>query len=230
MTNSAMRALVVEDDDRLGGVIARTGTRAGLAVDRAATVEGAEELLDLYQYDLVVLDRMLPDGDGLDICRRARARGFTNAILVLTAIDDADSTIDGLETGADDYLGKPFDLDVLEAKFKALLRRNERRPEQALSCGDLVLHAWQRRVLCNGAEIELTAREFAIVETLVRAADSVISRSALLEQAWGEHEEPMSNTIDVLIARIRKKLAGSSSRVTIETVRGSGYRLRTTTQ
>ena len=91
-----------------------------------------------------------------------------------------------------------------------------------------MLHGWQRRLLCNGVEIPLTAREFAIIETLVRAADGVFSRSALLEQAWGEHEEPMSNTIDVLIARIRKKLAGSASRATIETIRGSGYRLRMT--
>lgn len=222
-----MRALIVEDDPRLRGVIARTATRAGLATDDVASVEEAEELLSLHEYDLIVLDRMLPDGDGLDICRRARERGFANSILMLTALDDAESTIDGLSTGADDYIGKPFDLDVLEAKMKALIRRNQKRPALELRAGDLMLQPWQRRLFCGESEIQLTSREFAIVETLVRSADAVISREDLLEQAWGEREEPMSNTIDVLMARIRKKLAAGSSTVRIETIRGSGYRLRT---
>ena len=225
MILTAMRALVVEDDLRLRGVIARTAQRAGLAVDEAATAEEAEELLDLHEYDLLVLDRRLPDGDGLDICRAARRRGFGNSVLMITALDDDESIVDGLSEGADDYMGKPFDLDVLEARMKALLRRNQRRPAMELRVGDLSLFPWQRQLMRENAEIRLTAREFAIVETLMRSGDAAISRQDLLEQAWGEREEPMSNTIDVLMARIRKKLAAASSTVRIETVRGSGYRL-----
>ena len=220
-----MRALVVEDDLRLRGVIARTAQRAGLAVDDVSTAEEADELLELHEYDLLVLDRRLPDGDGLDICRKARGRGFSNSVLIVTALDDDESVVDGLSEGADDYIGKPFDLDVLEARIKALLRRNQRRPLVELRAGDLSLFPWQRRLVRGETEVRLTAREFAIVETLMRSGDAAISRQDLLEQAWGEREEPMSNTIDVLIARIRKKLMAASSTVRIETVRGAGYRL-----
>jgi DNA-binding response OmpR family regulator len=220
-----MRALVVEDDPRLSGVIARTAQRAGLAVDEVMTAAEADELLDVHEYDLLILDRRLPDGDGLDICRAARQRGFGNSILIITALDDDESVVDGLSEGADDYMGKPFDLEVLEARIKALLRRNQRRPSMELRVGDLTLDAWRRRLAREGVEIRLTAREFAIVETLMRSADAAISRQDLLEQAWGEREEPMSNTIDVLVARIRKKLAAAESSVRIETLRGAGYRL-----
>lgn len=220
-----MRALVVEDDARLRGVIARTAVRAGLAVDEATTLDEADEFLAVHQYDLLVLDRRLPDGDGIDVCRRARQEGFGNSILVLTALDDSDSVVAGLTIGADDYIGKPFDLDVLEARIKALLRRNVQRSPFELRFGDLKLESWRRRLFCGDHEITLTAREFAIIESLIRANGGITSRTDLLEQAWGERQEPMSNTIDVLIARIRKKLAAAGSFVSVETLRGSGYRL-----
>jgi DNA-binding response OmpR family regulator len=221
-----MRALVVEDDLRLSGVIARTAQRAGLAVDEVTTIAEADELLDLHEYDLLILDRRLPDGDGLDICRAARLRDFGNSVLMVTALDDDESVVDGLTEGADDYIGKPFDLDVLEARIKALLRRNRRRVStEELRTGDLTLQPWRRQLMRNGVEVRLTAREFAIVETLMRSGDAAISRQDLLEQAWGEREEPMSNTIDVLVARIRKKLAAAGSSARIETLRGAGYRL-----
>lgn len=206
-------------------MIARTAQRAGLAVDEVTTAAEADELLDVHEYDLLILDRRLPDGDGLDICRASRRRGFGNSILMITALDDDESVVDGLSEGADDYMGKPFDLDVLEARIKALVRRNQRRPAMELRTGDLTLHPWQRRLACKEMEVRLTAREFAIVETLMRAGEAAISRQDLLEQAWGEREEPMSNTIDVLVARIRKKLAGAESSVRIETLRGAGYRM-----
>jgi DNA-binding response OmpR family regulator len=221
-----MRALIVEDDPRLRGVISRSAVRAGLAVDDTATLNGAEALMELHQYDLLVLDRRLPDGDGLEVCRKARQRGFGNSILMVTALDDPDSIVDGLADGADDYLGKPFDLDVLEARMKALLRRNHRRPTAELQFGDLSLRSWERRVLRDGVEIQMTSREFAIFEALMQMQGGIISRTDLLERAWGEREEPMSNTIDVLVARIRKKLGASGSLVHVETLRGSGYRLR----
>jgi two-component system OmpR family response regulator len=220
-----MRALVVEDDLRLRSLVVRTLTRAGLACDEASRISEAEELLSLHEYDLLVLDRRLPDGDGLDVCRRARRAGFGRSVLMLTAMDDASAMIEGLSDGADDYLGKPFDLDVLAARAHALLRRNENRAPVELVSGDLRLDPARRIAVLRDETLVLTAREFAILETLMRNPGRAMTREAILEQAWGEREEPMSNTIDVLIARLRKKLdsRGSSSR--IETVRGVGYRL-----
>jgi len=220
-----VRALVVEDDQRIRSLVVRTLTRAGLACDEASRISEAEELLSLHEYDILVLDRRLPDGDGLDVCRRARERGFGRSILMLTALDDASATVEGLADGADDYLGKPFDLDVLAARAHALLRRNQRRAPSQIVAGDLRLDPGRRIVWHGENELALTAREFAILETLMRRAGSVLSREEILEQAWGEREEPMSNTIDVLIARLRKKLDSRSSSSRIETVRGVGYRL-----
>jgi DNA-binding response OmpR family regulator len=220
-----VRALVVEDDLRLRSLVVRTLTRAGLACDEAAKISEAEELLSLHEYDLLVLDRRLPDGDGLDVCRRARRQGFGRSVLMLTALDDPSSTVEGLSDGADDYLGKPFDLDVLAARAHALLRRNQNRAPVVLVRGDLRLDPARRAAFLRDEELALTAREFAILETLLRRAGSALSREEILEQAWGEREEPMSNTIDVLVARLRKKLDVRGSSARIETVRGVGYRL-----
>jgi len=221
-----MRALIVEDDMRLRSIVVRTLSRAGLACDEASRVDEAEELLSLHQYDILVLDRRLPDGDGLDVCRRARANGFSRSILMLTARDDPESTVEGLSEGADDYLGKPFDLAVLTARARALLRRNERRATEALASGDLRLDPGRRIAWKNDKPLELTAREFAILEILMRRPGDVISREEILEQAWGEREEPMSNTIDVLIGRMRRKIDVPGRPSRIETMRGMGYRLR----
>ena len=224
--NSRVRALVLEDDLRLRSLVVRTLTRTGLACDEASSIEEAEELIELHDYDLLVLDRRLPDGDGLDVCRRARKKGFANSILILTARDDPESTVEGLSDGADDYLGKPFDLSVLAARARVLLRRNERRPPQELKCGNLKLDPARRLAWRDGRLLELTAREFAILETLLRRPEGVTSREEILEEAWGEREEPMSNTIDVLIGRLRRKIDSPSRPSRIETVRGMGYRLR----
>lgn len=221
-----MRALILEDDARLRSLVVRTLARAGLACDEAATIEEADEQMDLHTYDLLVLDRRLPDGDGLDVCRRARKNGFANSVLVLTALDDPESTVEGLSEGADDYLGKPFDLSVLAARARALLRRNERRPPEELTCGNLRLDPARRLAWRDGGLLELTAREFAILESLLRRPEGVTSREEILEEAWGEREEPMSNTIDVLIGRLRKKVDSPGRPSRIETVRGMGYRLR----
>ena len=220
-----MRALILEDDARLRSLVVRTLTRSGLACDEAAAIEQAEELMDLHAYDLLVLDRRLPDGEGLDVCRRARQKGFAQSVLMLTALDDPESTVEGLSEGADDYLGKPFDLEVLAARAKALLRRNSRRPTAELVCGDLRLDPGKRGAWKGDAPLVLTAREFAILETLMRRPGAVISREEILEEAWGEREEPMSNTVDVLIARLRRKIDTPKKASRIETVRGMGYRL-----
>ena len=221
----SVRALILEDDARLRSLVVRTLTRAGLACDEAETVETAEDLMDLHAYDLLVLDRRLPDGEGLEVCRRARQAGFSQSILILTALDDAESTVEGLSEGADDYLGKPFDLEVLAARAKALLRRNERRPTVELASGDVRLDPAKRTAWKGDEILQLTAREFAILEALLRKPGAVVSREEILEQAWGEREEPMSNTVDVLVARLRRKLDTPKRPSRIETVRGMGYRL-----
>jgi DNA-binding response OmpR family regulator len=221
-----MRVLVLEDDERLRSLVVRTLERAGLACDEAARIADAEELMGLHEYGLIVLDRRLPDGDGLDVCRRARAAGFRQSILMLTAMDQPEDEIEGLSEGADDYLGKPFDLEVLAARARALLRRNEVRAPRELAAGDLRLDPG-RRAAWRGAEtLTLTTREFTILELLMRTPGGVVSREEILEQAWGEREEPMSNTIDVLVGRLRRKLDRPKQPSRIETVRGRGYRLR----
>ena len=221
-----MRALILEDDARLRSLVSRTLTRAGLACDETSRIEEADELLSVHDYDILVLDRRLPDGDGLEVCRRARARGFRHSILMLTAMDHAEAEIEGLSEGADDYLGKPFDLEILAARARALLRRNESRAPRELTAGNLRLDPSRRRVFRGEEELHLTAREFTILELLMRAPGAVVSREDILEHAWGEREEPMSNTIDVLVGRLRRKIDGSGRGSSIETVRGMGYRLR----
>jgi two-component system OmpR family response regulator len=221
-----MRCLVLEDDARLRSIVVRTLTRAGLACDEAGGVESAEELIELHEYDLLVLDRRLPDGDGLDVCRRARERGFRNSILMLTAMDQPEEEVEGLSVGADDYLGKPFEPDVLSARARALLRRNAVRAPAELTSGDLRLDPGRRIASRGGEPLKLTAREFTILELLMRVPGGVVSREEILEQAWGEREEPMSNTIDVLVGRLRRKIDRPKKTSRIETVRGMGYRLR----
>jgi DNA-binding response OmpR family regulator len=223
-----VRALIVEDDERLRHIVRRVLTRVNLACDEAGAIGEADELLELHEYDVLVLDRRLPDGDGVSLCRAARDRGFANGILILTAMDDARATVEGLSEGADDYLGKPFDVDVLEARVKALLRRNARRPTTTLTAGALRLDPGHRTATCGTTPLNLTAREFRLLESLLRAPGAVVSREELMEQAWGEREEPMSNTIDVLIARLRRKIEAAGVEKAIETVRGAGYRLRST--
>jgi DNA-binding response OmpR family regulator len=223
--DASVRVLILEDDLRLRDVIVRNLERLGLACDVSGTLAEADELLALHAYDLLLLDRRLPDGDGLDLCRRSRHHGFGNSILMLTALDDPRSTVEGLADGADDYLGKPFDLDVLQARVMALLRRNRRRPVSELLRGGLCLNAFRRELTCNGVPLAVTARELAILEALLRADGGVVSREELMEQAWGERLEPMSNTIDVLISRLRRKLQRAGSSVGLEAVRGLGYRL-----
>lgn len=221
-----MRALVLEDDLRLRSLVVRSLTRVGLACDEASRMDEAEELMALHAYDLLVLDRRLPDGDGLEICRRARHKGFGRSILMLTARDDPESTVEGLSQGADDYLGKPFDLEVLAARARALLRRNERRAPEELKSGNLRLDVARRLAWCNGKPLELTAREYTILEALMRRPGGTVTREEILEEAWGEREEPMSNTIDVLIGRLRRKIDAPGRASRIETIRGMGYRLK----
>lgn len=220
-----MRVLVVEDDSRLAELLTRRMSQLGLACDRAASFAEADELLFVHEYDLVILDRRLPDGDGLALCANLRQRGAKTAVLVLTVLDSIEDTVLGLAQGADDYLAKPFDFRVLEARVKALLRRRELGVVQVLAFGDLRLDSWRREAFCGANRLWLTAKELAILEALMHAQGGLVTRSQLLEYAWGEEQEPMSNTIEVLVSRLRRRLAQAGSRVQVRGVRGSGYRL-----
>ncbi len=218
-----MRLLVVEDDRALATVLRRALVDEGYAVDVAGRASVADEMVDVNDYSLIVLDLGLPDGDGQELCVRWRSRGVTSHILMLTARDARLDRIGGLDAGADDYVTKPFDYDEFAARVRALLRRPraERRPN--LVAGDLVLDPVTRSVSRAGVQVALTTREFTILRLLLSKAGQVVDRSELMEQAWDAHYEGMSNTLEVHIASLRRKLDLPSRSSPIETVRGVGY-------
>lgn len=219
-----MRVLLAEDDDELREVLARGLREAGYMVDAAADGEDALTYLSVNEYGVCILDWRLPKRSGVDVVKWLRARRSGTPILMLTARDAPADRIAALDGGADDYLIKPFDYGELLARLRALLRRpaGERGPQ--LRCGSLVLDPSTRETLVDGTPVELTSREFAILEVLMRRSPAIVTRRSLALHAWPEEADAVgSNTIDVHIARLRAKLARSETR--IETIRGSGYRL-----
>ena len=220
-----MRLLVVEDDESLGTVLVRALGEDGHAVDLATTVLDARHDVSTNEYDLVVLDLGLPDGDGLDLCRELRAAQAGVPILVLTARDGLSDKVAGLDAGADDYLTKPFDYPELAARVRALLRRPAAAHQPVLEVGDLRLDPASRRVWRGAITVPLTAKEFALLEYLLRAPGVVHSRADLLEHVWDANYDGMSNVVDVHVANLRRKLDLPHSPAPIETVRGVGYQL-----
>jgi DNA-binding response OmpR family regulator len=220
------RILVVEDDPKLGFALEDGLSEARYAVDLA--VDGDEALAYAHTsvYDAMVLDVLLPRVDGLEVCRRLRTAGTTTPILLLTARDSLEDKVDGLDSGADDYLTKPFALAELLARLRALLRRDAARKEGVLRVGDLALDPAARSVQRGNRFVELTEREYCVLETLVRRSGWVVRREALVESVWGFDYPDSSNLIDVYIGRLRRKLSAAGEPPLIETVRGAGYRLR----
>jgi DNA-binding response OmpR family regulator len=218
-----MRLLVVEDDRALATVLRRALVEEGYAVDVAHRAVTADELVNVNDYSLIVLDLGLPDGDGQELCTRWRAAGNTSHILMLTARDARIDRIGGLDAGADDYVTKPFDYEEFAARVRALLRRPraERRPN--LEVGDLVLDPVTRSVSRAGVQVALTAREFTLLRLLMSRAGEVVERSELMEQAWDAHYDGLSNTLEVHIASLRRKLELPDRATPIDTVRGVGY-------
>jgi DNA-binding response OmpR family regulator len=215
-----MRLLVVEDDSRIAAFLVKGLTGAGYAVDRVSTVTQAIEVTAEHDFALAVLDRRLPDGDGLDVLRAIRGRGDDLPVIVLTARGEIDDRVEGLELGADDYVTKPFAFDELLARVRARLRSGA---EQAsvLVAGEIELDLRTRRARGFDGEVDLTQREFTLLETLLRHRGQVLSRGQLLSQVWGMDFDPGSNLVDVYVGYLRRKLGEDS----IETVRGAGYRL-----
>jgi two-component system, OmpR family, response regulator len=225
-TLSAMRVLVVEDEVRMASVIRRSLVTVGIVADVAARGEDAVSMATAVDYDAIVLDVMLPGISGFETCRMLRARQVWAPVLMLTARDAVRDRVAGLDSGADDYLVKPFALAELHARLRSLYRRGRLERPAVLESGDLRLDPASREVHRAGFPIELSAKEFALLDMLMRHPGEVISREALLEHAWDLAYEARSNVVDVYIRRLREKVDRPFGRETIETVRGAGYRLQ----
>ncbi|MGE0879922.1 MAG: response regulator transcription factor [Acidimicrobiia bacterium] len=220
-----MRLLVVEDDRALGEVVRRGLAEDGHAVDLEHTVAGAERALAINTYALVVLDIGLPDGNGLDLCRRMRTQNSQSRVLMLTARDTLSDKVGGLDAGADDYLTKPFDFPELAARVRALLRRPEDARTPVLTAGDIRLDPAAHTVWRGAVVVPLTAREFALLHYLLDRKGLVVRRGDLLEAVWDTNYDGVSNVVDVHVANLRRKLDLPGNPAPIETVRGVGYRI-----
>lgn len=221
-----MRILVVEDEKKMASFIARGLKEEGYAVDVAADGETAWDYVLSNDYDLLVVDWMLPKMNGHILCGKIREKGCLTPILMLTARDSVEDKIKGLDQGADDYMTKPFSFDELLARIRALLRRpRDLKDEAVLKCGNVSLDLLTRRAFVNSSEVTLSQKEFALLEFLIRKKGEVISRSQIAEHVWDLHFDPMSNTIDVYINFLRKKIDAENAKSHIETIRGVGYRM-----
>jgi two-component system, OmpR family, copper resistance phosphate regulon response regulator CusR len=221
--DAAMRVLLVEDDPRIARLVAKGLREQAYAVDVATTGEDALYQADINTYDLILLDVMIPEPNGFQVCRKIRASGKRMPILMLTARDAVDDRITGLDHGADDYLTKPFEFRELLARLRALLRRSvELRPPQ-ITVGDLVLDTAAQSVSRAGKAIPLTAKEYALLEFLARNAGRVVGRAEIAEHVWDETFDPFSNLIEVYVNRVRRKIDSNSRKPLLQTRRGSGY-------
>lgn len=218
-----MRILLVEDDARVASFIRRGLREEHYAVDVAGDGEQALFMAQSADYDLIILDLLLPKRSGLDVLRALRADRVTLPILILTAKDEVGDKVAGLDAGADDYLTKPFKFDELLARIRALLRRRGDLIPTVLEAGNLEMDTLRRRVARGGKEIVLTSREFSLLEFLLRHLNQVVTRTMLAENVWEHDFDPLSNVIDVHIARLRRKIDEGFSPKLLKTVRGTGY-------
>ena len=222
---SAMRVLLIEDDPKAARLLAKGLREEGFVVDVAATGEDGEDRAAIDEYDAIVLDWLLPDKDGLAVCRSLRARDVFTPILMLTARDSVADRVSGLSTGADDYLTKPFAFAEVLARINALLRRSRVTQPPVLKVGDLTLDPARRRAARGGVPITLTPKEYAILEVLMRSSGELVSRTRLTERVWDEASEVLDNLVDVHVSHLRRKLERGGGPPLIQTVRGLGYRL-----
>lgn len=220
-----MRILLAEDDDLLASSLARALRENAYAVDVVPDGDSAVLNAVLNEYDAIVLDVALPRRDGLAVARDVRARGIRSPILMLTARDAVRDKVDGLDAGADDYLTKPFELDELLARLRALQRRGHTLSPEVLTVGDLTVDTRSQTVARAGQRIPLTAREYAMLEFLTRHAGEVVTRADITAHVWDEHHDPFSNALEVYIGRLRRKIDAGDARPLIHTRRGAGYML-----
>lgn len=218
-----MRILLVEDEPDAARMLAQGLREQVYAVDVAADGDAALEMAYINDYDLIILDVMLPGKNGFEVCREIRGSGSAVPIIMLTARDAVEDKIEGLDTGADDYLVKPFDFHELLARVRALLRRREALRPQVADIADLKIDMLGRKVWRENTAIELTAKEYALLEYLVQRAGEVVTRSDIAEHVWDETFDPFSNLIEVYIQRLRRKIDDGRDVKLIRTRRGEGY-------
>jgi len=221
-----MRVLIVEDERKISAYVKRGLEEQGYAVDAAYTGREALDWLETVEFDLIVLDVLLPKLDGIEVCRRLRQRGFRTPVLMLTARDAIDDRVTGLDAGADDYLVKPFAMRELLARLRAIIRRTADAPKTTiLQVGDLKLDILTHRAQRGGQSIELTTKEYGVLECLMRHPEQVLSRTTIAEHVWSYDIFNQSNVVDVYIRNLRRKLDDPFDTRLIRTVRGSGYRI-----
>jgi two-component system OmpR family response regulator len=221
-----VRVLVIEDEPKMATLIHRALEREGLAVDVAGDGEGAVLEAAAVPYDVILLDRMLPGMDGTEVCRRLRTSDVRTPILMLTAMGEVPDRVEGLDAGADDYLTKPFSLDELLARVRALARRGPIAHAPVLEVGPLRLSPAGHEAWRGGEPLSLTAKEFALLQVLMRHPGQVLSKDALLDHVWDAASDTRSNVVEAQVSALREKVDRPFGEDLIETVRGVGYRLR----
>lgn len=218
-----MRLLVIEDNPKIAGFIRQGLTEQGHAVDVADRGHEGEEMAAAEPYDAIVLDLMLPDQDGVQVCRNLRRRGLNTPILMLTSLSTTADKVTGLDAGADDYLTKPFEFEELSARLRSLLRRGQAQEASVLRFEDLEMDLLSRKVTRGGRKIRLTAKKFALLEYLMRKPNRVLSRTMIGEHVWDMNFDGESNVIDVYVSMLRRKIDKGFDKPLIHTVIGSGY-------
>jgi DNA-binding response OmpR family regulator len=222
-----MRVLVVEDDPELAAVLESGLSEHGFEISRESTFVAGRSRAVLGAFDVIVLDVMLPGGDGFELCRTLRDRNVGTPVLMLTARDTVDDRVKGLDSGADDYLTKPFAFRELVARLHALARRPPTPLPEVATIADLEVDLRAHRVRRAGHDIELTAKEFALLEFFLRHAGQVVDRAAITAHVWDENHDPFTNVLEVLVRRLRRKIDDGYNVKLIHTLRGAGYRLGT---
>lgn len=219
-----MRILLVEDDDALATVLAGGFAEQGHETVRASSASEGRQLATSARHDVIILDVMLPGGSGFDLCRELRRREIATPILMLTARDTVDDRVAGLDAGADDYLAKPFAFRELLARVRALARRPPTPLPQVVRIADLEVNLASHRATRGGKPIDLTAKEFALLECFVLHRDTVVDRAAITAHVWDENHDPFTNVLEVLVRRLRRKIDDGFEPKLIQTLRGAGYR------
>jgi DNA-binding response OmpR family regulator len=220
----AMRVLIVEDDAELAGLVREGLAKIQMEVTVASTFDTGLERAGQTAFDVVILDVMLPGGTGFDLCRRLREKGSTTPVLMLTALDAVDDRVRGLEAGADDYLSKPFAFRELVARIQALARRHPALTPAVHNVADLEVDLAARTVRRGGKPIELTAKEFTLLELFVRHPGRVLDRATITAHVWDDNHDPFANLLEVLVRRLRRKIDDEYEPKLITTLRGAGYR------
>lgn len=221
-----MKLLLVEDEKRMAGFIERGLKEEGFVVDLASNGEKGIYLAEINPYDLIILDLMLPEKDGLTLCREIRSKKMDTPVLMLTAKSSVKDKVTGLNAGADDYLAKPFEFEELIARVRALTRRRVKESSNVLKIADLELNQLIHQVKRAGKEIQLTSKEYILLKYLMQNAGQLVTRTMISEHVWNESFDTFTNVIDVYINYLRKKIDEGNSKPLIHTIRGSGYILK----